>query len=137
MAAARAFISKHHSQSALSLCKRLFSSSSSSYSSSSSIAHAPPFPGFNRAKISSILLSDATTVTAPGAVRVNPVRCRVDCSGNWAYSPLKKDHGEGQPCMARSSTSVQLWAIIKGLHKLLCLGHKSAFFCYWTLKAIY
>lgn len=68
------------------------SSSSLSYlrflSSASSLARAPPLPGFARSTRSTPLFSHSIRVVAPVAARLNVVRCRVNRSGGSAYSPL-------------------------------------------------
>ncbi|KAK9071994.1 hypothetical protein SSX86_008425 [Deinandra increscens subsp. villosa] len=56
-------------------------------SSSSSIARAPPLPGFSRPLRSTVSLSHSLRVFAPGAARLNLIRCRVNRSGG-AYSLL-------------------------------------------------
>ncbi|KAF8392152.1 hypothetical protein HHK36_022494 [Tetracentron sinense] len=76
----RAIIHSRPSSLNLFICKRLLSSSSS-------IAQAPPLPGFIKSRRPSIL-SHAVRVVSPGATRLNPVRCRVHRSGDSAYSPL-------------------------------------------------
>ncbi|KAA8550723.1 hypothetical protein F0562_002407 [Nyssa sinensis] len=58
------------------------------FSSSSSIAKAPPLPGFVRPARSTVSLSHSLRVVAPAAVRLNSIRCRVNRSGGSAYSPL-------------------------------------------------
>ncbi|XP_010262413.1 PREDICTED: multiple organellar RNA editing factor 2, chloroplastic [Nelumbo nucifera] len=80
-AIARAITSSRCSTSSHLLCKRLFSSPTS-------ISGAPPLPGFLRGRRPSVLLSHSVRVISPGAVRLNPIRCRVNRSGDSAYSPL-------------------------------------------------
>ncbi|XP_010265003.1 PREDICTED: multiple organellar RNA editing factor 2, chloroplastic-like [Nelumbo nucifera] len=81
-AVARAVASSRCSKPALFLSKRFFASSSTSF------AGSPPLPGFVRNRRPSSLLSHSIRVVAPSALRLNPIRCRVQRSGDSAYSPL-------------------------------------------------
>ncbi|XP_042512973.1 multiple organellar RNA editing factor 2, chloroplastic-like [Macadamia integrifolia] len=82
-AIARSLLFSRSSQPTLFLARRLL------FSSSSSIAQAPPLAGFVRARRPSTLLSHSVRVLAPGASRLNVIRCRVHRSGgDSAYSPL-------------------------------------------------
>ncbi|KAJ4967963.1 hypothetical protein NE237_014664 [Protea cynaroides] len=81
---ARSVVSSRFSRPTVFLAKSfLFSSCSSS------IAQGPPLAGFIRARRTSVLLSHSVRVMAPGAIRLNAIRCRVHRSGgDSAYSPL-------------------------------------------------
>ncbi|KAJ4954465.1 hypothetical protein NE237_011248 [Protea cynaroides] len=82
-AIARSILFSRSSGSSLFLARRLL------FSSSSSIAQSPPLAGFVRARRSSVVLSHSVRVVAPGAIRLNAIRCRVHRSGgDSAYSPL-------------------------------------------------
>ncbi|CAH1425094.1 unnamed protein product [Lactuca virosa] len=76
----RSLLTFRSSSSFLVMSKRLFSSSSS-------IGRASPLPGFSRPVRSTVSLSHSLRVFAPGAVRLNTIRCRVTRAGG-AYSPL-------------------------------------------------
>ncbi|KAF8388261.1 hypothetical protein HHK36_026927 [Tetracentron sinense] len=79
---ARAVLNCRCSAPTLFLPKRFLSSSSSS------ITQAPPLSGFVRTRRSPVTLSHAVRVVSPGAWRLTSVRCRVNRSGDSAYSPL-------------------------------------------------
>ncbi|KAL6978725.1 Multiple organellar RNA editing factor 2, chloroplastic [Sarracenia purpurea var. burkii] len=57
-------------------------------SSKSSLALAPPLPGFVRVARSTSLISHSLRVASPGVARLNQIRCRVNRSGGSTYSPL-------------------------------------------------
>ncbi|CAK9162186.1 unnamed protein product [Ilex paraguariensis] len=82
-------------------------SASSSYSflskrllsSTSTIAKPPPLPGFARTTTvtrSTVSLSNLLRFAHPCAVRLNPVRCRVNRSGGSTYSPINSSSNFGE-----------------------------------------
>ncbi|XP_057957478.1 multiple organellar RNA editing factor 2, chloroplastic [Malania oleifera] len=56
--------------------------------SSSTIVRPPPIPNLLAARRPTTLLSPALRLAVPGFSRMTAVRCRVNRSGNSAYSPL-------------------------------------------------
>ncbi|XAR61066.1 hypothetical protein NMG60_11034666 [Bertholletia excelsa] len=57
-------------------------------SAAASISQGPPLAGFVRCRRFGPFLSHSMRVVAPGAARLNVIRCRVNRSGSSAYSPL-------------------------------------------------
>ncbi|KAF6156234.1 hypothetical protein GIB67_030237 [Kingdonia uniflora] len=58
-------------------------------SSTSSLSHSTPLPGFIRYRRSSLVLSHAAQIISPNPTRFTTIRCRAQRSGgDSAYSPL-------------------------------------------------